>query len=1318
MNDTTSSPIVLAVIAALLMLGGCAPSTWQERATSALSAVQGGAGDAADAVRAGELALLVKGDTPKARALLERALNDGGAPAAVRVRAALALVHWGRVTGGVAAIAHAVTVGLPLAQPQQAQALLDSCALVWGNLDVPGGAPEPLVSSIRAVAKGPGAGWEPVRVAAHRQLQTVGRIAKPLDAQRVAFEAGGVVTRWRLSAPWGDSPAYDARRTLGPEKRVLRPTESTGVGWARKARRTWSLTFSDGELTFPDMPRRGGVGYAEAWIEVPAAAADRRVVLYLESNRDASLWVQGTRVAELDRLVKRQAWQARAGVVLPPGTTRLLVKLSSDQPGGFARVRVSPLMGPTPINLAAAPGKSLSTASVKTFAPPTSSGAATGGPIAVGDGEAVVAAFAEFDALLVRPLRDIDTAYQQLARIAAAVPEYPGVALAQTRLYRADGDLGGAQSRGRRRTALERVLKTWPRNLPTLRKMAKLELADGRADEALAVLRKAVEVGQRDLGTRLLELVFYRQRGWEAEAIAAARGLESRGSHSPRVLQEVFDTYRKSGRATDASRALAALEKAYPQQAVVRRARLLGDREKLEERAALLLEHWARHPQRLSLAQRAVRALRAAGKPAAASVALGKVLQIRPEDPWALAEKVHLAMDRGDTAASRRAVDRALSLRPDLLQLEALKYWLLGQQPPLSDVADSQMLVDAYRKRASKPEAGGALADYPVVTLLDRTVVDVGPDGLTRELTHVVRVVQSKAGADKLGELRPPPDAQLLLVRTLKKDGRVLWPDRVRGKPDLSFSGLAPGDAVEWAWIRRSDVLPEEGGYMTGLGFAVWSIPTLRKEVDIAVSTKFRLELHAHNGAPTPKVSLVAGNNPDAARQLYRWAVDGLMAVPREPLAVSARLFFPYVDLTLWPAVKDRKAAKRAEAWRAVARNYSGRLSRLTQVGPRSRKGAEEMRVRAKRRGGMQAVWAAFDYVKEEINHAERLNQFRASAEQALAAQKGNRNVVLTAMAKALGVGADIVLCSPRPHGAAVDAAAPLPNANRFFYPVVRMNSGKKVTYADPSRPYNPFGVLPRSLYGSRCLDLTAASKDDSTLQTAFLTLPSYDLYEGTLIGWTFDIQVTVDATGSARGTLEGVGFGPVASGLRHVYLNADERRREQLWQQWTASVLKGARVVDWEVVDEIDADKPVAWRVEFTIANFLNKDGAGLAKQRLTTNTLAHYLGSVPTLSAMTRLPRRSTPLGLQPHFEEVRLQIDFPKKAGWKARTTLKDLNVDRDGFAAHQHITIKDHKLVVERDLTIGPGRIAAGEYDAFRKQVLSVIQGFSRGVTYGQ
>lgn len=1313
------------------LLAGCGASTWSKKASSALAGVEASS-SVEDRLHAGELALLVRADLPAAKKWLTSVFDEPKGTSATAARAGLGLAYIATITGDTNALASALARVMPLATPHQAELAVRLTNKVWGNSTSTALEGE-LEEAVYVMGRKAGAQWQPARDAANAVLRTLSQFGTDSGSLESAYAETGVLTTWKLSAPWGQAPADDSQRMLGPEKRVLGTTELTGSGWAKRERKPWTLRFSDGEVGFPEMGSDGGVGFAETWVET-RPGGDRRVVIGLETNRDVSLWVNGTLVMHIDSLRRRQSSYKRIGVTLPEGRSRVLLKLATVRAGGFARVIVGGLngadmVGPKSVlmrlgRIAASKGE-INAGPVATFAAPAtvvddlqrSAGAA----FRVGDSGRAIRALLSLDSLSRRPVRNTDAAYRALAALKSALPKYPGLGLAEARLLSLDPEVGGAQARGQRRTALEAVQGRWPTNVPVMRQLARLEIADGRHDEGLTLLRKALSVSPKDLGTRLAEMLLYRERGWEAEAVASAQALAKDGARAPRIWQEVVDLYRHFGRSREAGIALDAMEASFPQQAVVRRARWLGDRGKLEERAKRLLVHWKRHPERFTLARRAVRALRASGDTKAAGAVVGQILSVRPADAWALSERVLLALDRGDEGGRRRALDRALRIRPDLLEMSSLKGWLLGTPAPETQVADSRVLVAAYRaKLAKEANAGGegGLAKYPVVTLLDRTAIDVGDDGYSRQLTHVVRVVQSKAGADKLGELRPPRDAQLLLVRSIKADGRVLWPDRVAGKPDLSFKGLAPGDAVEWAWIRNGDVRPEEGGYITGLSFAFWNVPTLRKEVDVSVSPRFRLAQHVRNGAPPPKVTSTKGATSALSRQRYRWAVDSLPAVQKEPLAANARLFFPYIDLTLWPAsstVPNTTQNATDAAWRAIARGYKARLDRLTQPGPRAKKTAKAASQRSGK-PGTSALWAAFDYVKEEINHTERFNTFTLSAEEGLAAQKGNRNVVMVAVGRALGAKTDLVLCTPRQNGLPVDAAHPLPNANRFWYPVVRIQ-GKTpadVLYADPSRPYNPFGILPRAMYGARCLDLEAASAEKATTKTAFIHLPSYDRYEGTPLGWTFDVTLDVDASGAAKGTLSGTGFGPVASGLRHVYLNADERKRDQLWQQWTASVIQGATVVEWNVEDEVDADRPISWTIRFTVGQFAAVDGKSFRASKLMASTFANYLGSVPKLEQLIAAPRRQTPLALAPHAEDVRLTVRFAGAPG-KLATTLRPVDIDGPLFGALQTVVVKGNTLTVERSLAVGPGRVAPSKYPAFRKQLLGVLQGFSQGAT---
>src|SRR5439155_12252691 len=75
-------------------------------------------------------------------------------------------------------------------------------------------------------------------------------------------------------------------------------------------------------------------------------------------------------------------------------------------------------------------------------------------------------------------------------------------------------------------------------------------------------------------------------------------------------------------------------------------------------------------------------------------------------------------------------------------------------------------------------------------------------DGGAVERVHTLARVLDKKGISRFGEAHIPGDAQVLHLRNIKPDGRVLEPESIPGKDSVSLPGLEPGDAVEIDYLR------------------------------------------------------------------------------------------------------------------------------------------------------------------------------------------------------------------------------------------------------------------------------------------------------------------------------------------------------------------------------------------------------------------------------------------------------------------------------------------------------------------------------------
>ena len=1184
----------------------CGPSlTWRAAADQAAARLGTDARPAAAPpgalVRAASLALLVDDDHTRALRLLERATaalpaasTDAQSPRAADAYADAALLyaHLGRALDRADLLARAVTLGADAADVATATLAVQAASSLWGHAPGPQAAPPAVLAALRRAAARPGPAAEPLRAAATYQLYRAAALVGTDAQAAAALRRAGVITRWRTSAPWGHDALLDLDRPLGPETRPLGALpsglEPVGTGFQPVPRAPTTHRWSDGEVFFPDVDRSGGVGFADAWIAGASAApmaagagsAARRVILRVESNLPLRVFANGVQVASLDPR-DGGPWFTRVGLVLPPppaGTAaapliRLTVKAASLVGHGFFRARVTPLEAPAqgvpaldlavPPPVACAPrGVTGSQAEppVAVFTPPPTpleTGlAATGPPASTprpGDARGAVRALALAEALLYRPTRALDAAHRRLDALRLAFPAYPGLALDRERLAAADPVLPAAPTAAARRGALEEVLKTWPNNVRALSLLGAVAQGEDRHDEALALWGKALELRPDHADTLAQLAAFFRRRGWEAEALDAARRLAALPGRGPRPLQAAVDVLRTFRHFAEAEATEEKLRASFPRFGRPRAARLRWDAGHPAAAAGLLAAAWRARPEQLALAREAVAAYRAAGDGTGAQRLLDELLAARPADPWALEARVTLELAahpeavqsaaagpgtepaRRPAEAVAKALAEAHEARPGGPQdaaLRRLESWLAGREDALGlPLADAAQLAAAYRASA-RAEAN---ARYPFVTLLDRTAHVVDAQGGVRALTHVVRLIQSKAAADRLGDISVPRGADVLVVRTLKKDGGVLWPERVQGKSDLSLSGLEPGDVIEYAWETRDQVRPAEGGYVTGLTFAYWNAPTVRKEAVVSVASPFQMKLYRRHGAPEP----VWARRPDGGR-VARWVVEDLRAVPSEPQGVGARGFFPFVDVAVWPApggavaggpaggepasagrelpapTDERPsptpatldAGPDAAAWNAMAQSYADRLARLGRVGRRTRaraaalrrpkgatgpgKGGQSETPAGRATGPWALARAAFEYVKSELDATERFNTFQSSAEMALALGKGNRAVALWTLGRALGLRTRLLLCAPRQHGAQDDAGQPVPNANRFWYAVVafrlpvgdaaeapaRAGAGPFAwVYADPTRPYTPLGLLPPALYGARCMAPAAAQE-------------------------------------------------------------------------------------------------------------------------------------------------------------------------------------------------------------------------------------------------
>jgi hypothetical protein len=226
---------------------------------------------------------------------------------------------------------------------------------------------------------------------------------------------------------------------------------------------------------------------------------------------------------------------------------------------------------------------------------------------------------------------------------------------------------------------------------------------------------------------------------------------------------------------------------------------------------------------------------------------------------------------------------------------------------------------------------------------------------------------------------------------------------------------------------------------------------------------------------------------------------------------------------------------------------------------------------------------------------------------------------------------------------------------------------------------YVPFGYLPSGVRGVAAFVL--GSDPAESVQT-----PS----DGTHDELAFTADFALDATGSAHVFLEQRFSGRYGSVLRKGLGEIEERRlKDTVETKILAGNLKGARLVDYELADRDDLDKPLTLRMTAEVPRFAAKQGAQL---RISPPF-------APKLGQYASLPSRQTPI-LIGTDQDLNVSMKIALPAGARVEALAHPV------FTAGPYkVEIRDRMdgqtLVLDRTLRLPAGRIAVADYPEFAR-----------------
>ena len=646
-------------------------------------------------------------------------------------------------------------------------------------------------------------------------------------------------------------------------------------------------------------------------------------------------------------------------------------------------------------------------------------------------------------ALAANLVGDADGALRQVDRLLAR-PRFALGLAAAARLSEMDFtrpvDVMRDKARSLWRQALavdERLARVWL-------DLSGLEMQNDRPREAAANAERGRDLASSWWPAQLGLATALRAQGLERQADAALHAgvaLVEAGNGGCSMLERAL--YRKQDRddIVAADRLAQTLERCDAQRGAPRAwARERGD---LDGWLASLLRALPTSGEPLWLRSEIADAHLARGELARAEEGLAELVTLAPRDTRALIRlaDIQTARGRGDEARATLAdALRRFPARPELRPPARLA----GLPLPSDDFrVDGEQVVREFL-------ASGRSYRAPAVVVLDRAVERAFPDGARLMLTHSITQVLSKDALEHVGEIHVPQGAEVLALRTRKADGTLREAEEIAGKPSISAPNLGVGDFVETETLEFKE--PREPFAPGFVGerfyFQSFDAPLDRSEYVFVAPASMRLEVN-RRGTPPPASE---SSGPDGTRVLT-FVARARPQVFAERAAVPAVEWMPSVRVSSGP---------RLAPW---SRYVAERFARVPRGSPEIR--ALAARIAGQAGGeGARLPEAIVAWVQE---HIEPEADYTEPATATLAHDRGNRAGLIVALARSLGVPADLVLARSR---FAVDAEAPIEAAqlDDFREVLVRFPRPSGDCFVDPQLRRAPFGFLHAGLAGTKAV--------------------------------------------------------------------------------------------------------------------------------------------------------------------------------------------------------------------------------------------------------
>ena len=847
--------------------------------------------------------------------------------------------------------------------------------------------------------------------------------------------------------------------------------------------------------------------------------------------------------------------------------------------------------------------------------------------------------------------RDRDGAKRLLG--AQAPPSGPAWAALQAQLALADGMLPQKVARGRAAQFLEAALAKDAGDVESLLTRGALALDEQRMSQAGDSVR-AARAAHTPVGfpVQLLEARLSLAIGLDAQGDAFAMEALKAVDGICAALALRYDLAMRREAVAESDRLLGLLKTCPGEEGrAVEHAKARGH---LSEAVSLAEKRLQQDPASLALAQ-GLAALQLADKhPAEALALLLRMHALWPRNPGLLKQLAEVQALKGEAKGALASRQEALVLDGGDLSLRRLvERQLTGKELLAAQALDGRAALKAYQAGAHDEEA-------PSVLVLDAAATRAYADGSSVDRIHTVQKVLDQSGIQEVAEVTIPAGAQLLSLRTLKADGKVLEPEAIEGKETISMPGVAVGDAVEQEFLLAHPARgPAVPGWTAGaFYYQVAQVPDAFATYTVLAPSGSGMQVDAHNMKAPPVVS---GKDGDVFHQELRHS-PAFVPEPEGPPGANEVL--PLVLLGAGSHGQEQLLT-------AGMDNSLERLRPSAEVETFARAAAGDRR-------GLEAVRAIYAAVHGRlVGHDTGLGQ---SATASLAQDRGSRLALLRASLATLGIPARLVAVRTF----AVDPSRyTFPNEGLFPYLCLRVEpKGTDPVWLDTLVRYAPFGELPEQAAGGR----EAYLLPEPGLPLQALKTPGGPPSRGKEV----TLDMALDATGTLTGKATDVYRGFEAAQLAEALEALSSEERLQALQSALSAYFGGAELSDVRVDAPRAVGATVTVRYSFRAAHFARVEGQRMVLGPLTYPT---FLGR-----RFVQAGERRLPLFID-STEAVHSRVTLTLPAGWVLDAPLPKAQVDGAFGLFTRAEALSGNRLSVDENYRLDMARIPVARYDAF-------------------